>query len=78
MSDDVLKKFTDCAVRILSVDAAKVTPDASFGDDLGADSLDLVALVMELEEEFDIEVDESELEGVSTVGQAVELVRSKL
>ncbi len=78
MSDDVLQKFTECAVKVLSVDAAKVTLEASFGDDLGADSLDLVELVMELEEVFDISVDESELEGIGTVGQAVELVRSKL
>ena len=44
MSDDVLAKFTECAVKVLSVDAAAVTPEASFGDDLGADSLDLVEL----------------------------------
>lgn len=78
MSDDLLQKFTECAVKVLSVDASKVTPEASFGDDLGADSLDLVELVMELEEQFDISVDESELEGIGTVGQALELVRSKL
>ena len=56
----------------------KVTLEASFADDLDADSLDLVELVMALEEQFDITVDESELEGVSTVGQAFELVHSKL
>ena len=78
MSDDLLAKFTDCAVRVLSVDAAKVTPEASFGDDLGADSLDLVELVIDLEETFDITVDESELEGITTVGQALDLVKSKL
>ncbi len=78
MSDDVLAKFIDCAVKVLSVDAAAVTPEASFGDDLGADSLDLVELVMELEEQFDITVDEAELEGIGTVGQAIDLVRSKL
>jgi acyl carrier protein len=55
-----------------------VTPEASFADDLDADSLDLVELVMALEEQFGITVDESELEGVSTVGQAFELVSSKL
>ena len=52
--------------------------EASFADDLDADSLDLVEMVMDLEEEFDITVDEEELEGITTVGQAFELVKSKL
>jgi acyl carrier protein len=55
-----------------------VTPEARFGDDLEADSLDLVELVMALEESFDITVDESELEGVEAVDQAFKLVTSKL
>ena len=55
-----------------------MTPEANFADDLDADSLDLVELVMALEEQFDITVDESELEGVETVGQAFDLVTSKL
>lgn len=71
-------RFRKCAVDVLSVDADKVTPDAKFGDDLDADSLDLVELVMALEEEFDITVPEEELEGIRTVGQAYELVTSKL
>jgi acyl carrier protein len=62
----------------LSVDAAKVTPDASFADDLDADSLDLVELVMALEEEFGIVVPEEELENVKTVGQAFALVTNKI
>jgi acyl carrier protein len=53
-------------------------PEAKFGDDLDADSLDLVELVMALEEEFDISVPEEDLEGIETVDQAVDLVRSKL
>ena len=56
----------------------KVTPEASFGDDLDADSLDLVELVMALEEEFGVEVPEEELEGVETVGQAYDLIAGKL
>lgn len=71
-------RFVKCAVDTLSVDAAKVTPDASFADDLDADSLDLVELVMSLEEEFGVEVPEEELEGIKTVGQAYELVVNKL
>jgi acyl carrier protein len=71
-------KFKQCAVEVLQVDATKVTPEARFGDDLDADSLDLVELVMALEESFDVTVDESELEGVETVDQAFKLVYSKL
>ena len=71
-------KFKQCAVEVLQVDPDKVTPEARFADDLDADSLDLVELVMALEESFDITVDESELEGVETVEQAFNLVTSKL
>jgi len=70
--------FKKCAVDVLSVDAAQVVPEARFADDLEADSLDLVELVMALEEQFEITVDESELEGVETVEQAFNLVASKL
>lgn len=75
---EAFDKFKQCAVEVLQVDADKVTPEANFADDLDADSLDLVELVMALEESFDITVDESELEGVETVGQAFNLVTSKL
>ena len=77
-SDAAFEKFRECAVEVLQVPADKITKDAKFADDLDADSLDLVELVMALEEQFGITVDESELEGVSTVGQAFELVSSKL
>jgi acyl carrier protein len=76
--DKAFKKFKECAVEVLHVKPEKVTPEASFAEDLDADSLDLVELVMALEEQFGITVDESELEGVSTVGQAFDLVSSKL
>lgn len=75
---EAFDKFKKCAVDVLQVPDDKVTPEAAFGADLDADSLDLVELVMALEEEFGITVDESELEGVETVGQAFELVSSKL
>ena len=79
MSDDAeFDKFKQCAVEVLSVEPDQVTRDASFGDDLDADSLDLVELVMALEEAFDITVDEEELEGIETVGQAYDLVAGKL
>ena len=58
--------------------ADKVTKEARFADDLDADSLDLVELVMALEEAFDVTVDENELEDIETVGQAFDLVSAKL
>ena len=78
MSQELFVRFTKCAVDVLSVYASKITLEASFGDDLDADSLDLVELVMALEEEFGIEVPESDLEGVDTVGKAFALVTSKV
>jgi acyl carrier protein len=80
MADDdkTFAKFKECAVEVLHVEPAKVTLDANFAEDLDADSLDLVELVMALEEQFGITVDESELEGVTTVGQAFDLVSAKL
>jgi acyl carrier protein len=79
VSDDAnFERFKKCAVEVLAVDPAKVTVDARFGDDLDADSLDLVELVMALEEEFDVTVDEDELDGIETVGQALALVTAKL
>jgi acyl carrier protein len=70
-------KFRSCAVDVLGVPAEEVTLAASF-EDLEADSLDLVELVMALEEAFDITVEESELDGVSTIEQAFVLVTSKI
>jgi acyl carrier protein len=78
MDQALFARFTKCAVEVLSVDAAQIVPEASFGGDLEADSLDLVEFVMALEEEFGIEVPESDLEGIDTVGKAFALVESKL
>ncbi len=78
MSDATFDKFKACAVEVLQVPEDKVVPEARFGDDLDADSLDLVELVMALEEAFDITVDESELEGIETIGQAYDLISAKL
>ena len=75
---EAFDKFKQCAVEVLQVPEDKVTPEASFADDLDADSLDLVELVMALEETFNIEVDETELDGIATVGEAFDLVASKL
>lgn len=77
MSDD-FERFQKCAVEVLSVEKDQVTKEASFADDLDADSLDLVELVMALEEEFDVTVEEEELEGIETAGQAFDLIKGKL
>ena len=77
MSDD-FARFQKCAVEVLGVEESQVTKEASFADDLDADSLDLVELVMALEEEFDVTVEEEELEGIDTVGAAFDLVKGKL
>jgi acyl carrier protein len=62
----------------LSVDLEKVTPEARFEEDLDADSLDLVEAVLGLEEELSVEIPEEEMESVKTVGQAVDLVMTKI
>jgi acyl carrier protein len=78
MADDAdFETFKKCTVDVLQVAPEQVTMEAKFGDDLDADSLDLVELVMALEEAFDVEVPEEELDGIETVGQAYELVISK-
>ncbi len=78
MSEENFERFTKCAVEVLSVEAAQVTKAASFADDLDADSLDLVELIMSLEEEFGVTVEEEELEGITTIGGAYDLVVGKL
>ena len=70
--------FKQCAVEVLQVEPSKIVPEARFADDLDADSLDLVELVMALEESFDVTVEESELEGIETIGQAFDLIVAKL
>jgi acyl carrier protein len=76
--DEVLSALREVAVEVLSVEPDSVVEEARFKEDLDADSLDLVELVMGLEERFDIAVPEEDLENVGTVGQAVDLVLAKL
>jgi len=78
VSDDNFEKFRKCAVDVLAVEPDEVTMEASFADDLDADSLDLVELVMALEEEFGVSVEEEELENITTIGGAYELITGKL
>ncbi len=76
--DEALGVLREVAVEVLSVEPDIVNEEARFKEDLDADSLDLVELVMGLEERFDISVPEEDLEGVATVGQAVDLVLTKV
>lgn len=79
MSQEELKKKVIAVVaEKLDVDAEKCTPEAAFVNDLGADSLDQVELVMALEEEFDLEIPDEDAEKLSTVGAVLEYVQSKL
>jgi len=75
---DTFERFQALAVQVLAVETEQVTKEASFADDLDADSLDLAELVMALEDEFDITVEEDELEGITTVGQAFDMVNAKI
>jgi len=67
-------KMADIIVEQLSVDKEKVVAGASFVDDLGADSLDLVELIMAMEEEFDVEIPDEEAEKIATVQDAIDFV----
>jgi len=75
--DAALEIIREVAVEVLSAEPDAVVESASLKDDLDADSLDLVELVMALEERFDVSIPEDELEGVTTVGNAVDLVLAK-
>jgi len=70
----VPERVIDIVADQLGVDKDKITPDTSFVNDLGADSLDTVELVMELEEEFDITIPDDAAEKIQTVGQAIEFI----
>ena len=71
---DVFEKVQEITVEQLGVDAAEVTIDSTFVDDLGADSLDIVELIMAFEEEFSVEIPDEVAEKIKTVRDAVELI----
>lgn len=75
---DYLEKIKDIVSEKLGVEKEKVTPEASFIDDLGADSLDTVELIMKMEEEFGIEIPDEEAEKLRTVGDVVDYLREKI
>jgi len=75
---DVFSKVKEIVVDQLGVDEDDVSLDASFIDDLGADSLDIVELIMAFAEEFDIEIPDDDAERITTVGEAVEYIESRV
>ena len=77
MADDVAGKVKKIVADHLGIDEAKVTDEANFIDDLGADSLDTVELVMAFEEEFGAEISDSEAEKILTVGDAIKFIENK-
>ena len=77
MAEDISSKVKKIVADHLGIDEAKVTDEASFIDDLGADSLDTVELVMAFEEEFGSEISDSEAEKILTVGDAIKFIESK-
>lgn len=74
----VVERVTKVIVDRLGVDESEVKTEASFRDDLGADSLDVVELVMELEDEFDMEISDDDAEKIGTVGDAVSYIEAKV
>ena len=77
MADNIKEKITKIIADHLGIEEEKVTDEASFIDDLGADSLDTVELVMAFEEEFGSEISDSEAEKILTVGDAIKFIESK-
>lgn len=73
---DTFERVKKIIVDRLGVDESKITLEASFKEDLGADSLDVVELVMELEDEFDMEISDEDAEKISTVGEVVKYIES--
>jgi acyl carrier protein len=74
---DIDARVKDIIINELGVEAEKVTPDASFVEDLGADSLDTVELVMAFEEEFGIEIPDEDAEKMQTVGDAIDYIKQQ-
>jgi acyl carrier protein len=77
MADNTEAKVKEIIINELGVEPEKVTPDASFVEDLGADSLDTVERVMAFEEEFGIEIPDEDAEGLQTVGDAIRYLKDK-
>ncbi len=77
-ADEVMKRLKEIVMDRLDVEEDQIKPEASFVEDLGADSLDIVELIMGIEEEFDIEIPDEDAEKLTSVGEALEYVKGKL
>ena len=75
---EIASKVKEIIVDKLGVDVSEVTPEASFTNDLGADSLDTVELIMEFEKEFNISIPDEEAENIATVGQAIDFLEKNV
>lgn len=75
VEDEIAEKVKKIIEEQLMVDESEITEDATFIDDLGADSLDVVEMIMELEDEFGIEIPDEDVEKITTVGEAIEYIR---
>ena len=75
MTDNIFERVQDIVVQQLGVDKNKVTLNADFANDLGADSLDTVELVMAIEEEFSIEIPDEDAEKIATLDQAIQFIQ---
>lgn len=75
---DIASKVKGIIVEKLGVDESEVTPEASFTNDLGADSLDTVELIMELEKEFNVSIPDEQAENITTVGQAISYLEDQV
>ena len=76
--EEVQSKLKEIVMDRLNAEEDQIKPEASFVEDLGADSLDIVELIMGIEEEFDIEIPDEDAEKLTTVGEAMEYVKTKL
>tara|TARA_Y100000590_G_scaffold69134_1_gene75425 strand:- start:132 stop:368 length:237 start_codon:yes stop_codon:yes gene_type:complete len=76
MSEEILNKIKEIVVNKLDVDANKVTADAKFIDDLGADSLDTVELIMQFEEDFELEIPDEDAEKILSVNDALKYIQN--
>lgn len=77
-SEEIFSKVKDMVAKQLSIDVKEITPEASFLDDLGADSLDTVELIMSFEEEFDIEIPDDEAENIRKVKDVLSFIEKKI
>jgi acyl carrier protein len=75
---DIATRVKEIIIDKLGVDESEVTPEASFNNDLGADSLDIIELIIEFEKEFNIEISDDQAESIGTVGEAIQYIEENV